>query len=92
MTEPLRKEDTLTTADIAADRRTTGPALVNEIIDREQQISHEEVRGSVKPRTPLFTESESRDFGSQWDTIQTGFVDEPRQAVQGAPTRSLRML
>lgn len=33
---------------------------------------------------PLFSEAEMRDFRSQWNEIQTGFVDEPRRAVQGA--------
>jgi len=33
---------------------------------------------------PLFSEAEMRDFRSQWNSVQTGFVDEPRCAVQGA--------
>ena len=33
---------------------------------------------------PLFSESEMRDFRSQWSQIQTGFVDEPRRTVEGA--------
>jgi hypothetical protein len=34
--------------------------------------------------TPLFQENEAQDLRSRWDAIQTGFVDEPRQAVQRA--------
>jgi hypothetical protein len=33
---------------------------------------------------PLFLEDVANDFRSRWDRIQTGFVDEPRQAVQQA--------
>jgi len=32
----------------------------------------------------LFPENESRDFHERWTDIQTGFVDEPRQAVERA--------
>jgi|SRR5579871_3855755 len=35
-------------------------------------------------RTPLFTEEQARGFRSRWDGIQTGFVDEPRHAVEQA--------
>ena len=33
---------------------------------------------------PLFSPEEAKDFRAQWDAIQVGFVDEPRQAVQQA--------
>ena len=34
--------------------------------------------------TPLFSPEEAKNFRAQWDAIQVGFVDEPRQAVQQA--------
>ncbi len=34
--------------------------------------------------TPLFSPNEAKDFRARWDTIQAGFVDEPRGAVEGA--------
>ncbi len=34
--------------------------------------------------TPLFPEDELRDLQAKWNDIQTGFVDEPRIAVQHA--------
>jgi hypothetical protein len=34
--------------------------------------------------TPLFPEDQLRDLQSRWNNIQTGFVDEPRTAVQDA--------
>jgi hypothetical protein len=33
---------------------------------------------------PLFHDTEAKDFQSRWDKIQTGFVDEPRKAVEEA--------
>jgi|SRR5882762_9822768 hypothetical protein len=33
---------------------------------------------------PLFAANEAQDFRSKWEKIQTGFVDEPRKAVQEA--------
>jgi hypothetical protein len=34
--------------------------------------------------TPLFSPNEAKDFHARWDTIQAGFVDEPRQVVERA--------
>ena len=34
--------------------------------------------------TPLFGGTESEEFRHRWQDIQTGFVDEPRQAVERA--------
>jgi hypothetical protein len=33
---------------------------------------------------PLFSPEEAKEFRSRWDTIQGGFVDEPRRAVEQA--------
>jgi len=33
---------------------------------------------------PLFSSEEAKDFRARWDTIQGGFVDEPRRAVEQA--------
>jgi hypothetical protein len=35
-------------------------------------------------RAQLFQETDLHDFRSRWDSIQTGFVDEPRTAVEKA--------
>ncbi len=37
-------------------------------------------------RTPLFAADLAASFRSRWQDIQTGFVDEPRQAVEHADT------
>jgi mRNA-degrading endonuclease toxin of MazEF toxin-antitoxin module len=34
--------------------------------------------------TPLFPDEQLRDLQARWDDIQTGFVDEPRSAVERA--------
>ncbi len=34
--------------------------------------------------TPLFSDSDQRDLRARWSNVQTGFVDEPRRAVQEA--------
>ena len=34
--------------------------------------------------TPLFSPDEAKEFRVRWDTIQGGFVDEPRRAVEQA--------
>ena len=33
---------------------------------------------------PLFSAEEAKEFRARWDTIQGGFVDEPRRAVEQA--------
>jgi hypothetical protein len=33
---------------------------------------------------PLFSQEEARNLRTKWDTIQVGFVDEPRRAVEDA--------
>ena len=33
---------------------------------------------------PLFHDEEGRGFRSRWEAVQTGFVDEPRAAVEQA--------
>lgn len=39
---------------------------------------------SAGENTPLFPSNELQDFQGRWDRIQTGFVDQPRQAVRDA--------
>jgi hypothetical protein len=39
---------------------------------------------SQEPNLPLFAQNETQDFRSRWERIQSGFVDEPRKAVEQA--------
>jgi hypothetical protein len=83
MAELKRKEEELTTAELASygipQKQPDGPKLVTgqgpETLDRAPAVSEP---------MPLFSESEIGDFRSQWRKIQTAFVDEPRRTVEGA--------
>jgi hypothetical protein len=33
---------------------------------------------------PLFAQNDAQDFRTRWEKIQSGFVDEPRKAVEDA--------
>jgi len=66
--ERVMEEEHITTAD-----------LVNAQDRREEQRpTQEENMG------PLLPQNEVQEFRSRWDRVQTGFVDEPRTAVQQA--------
>ena len=41
-------------------------------------------RAQEEERVALFTSNEAADLRSRWDSIQVGFVDEPRKAVEEA--------
>ena len=83
MAELKRKEDELTSAELAsygvAPKQPDGPKLVKtdepETLDRAVAVSEP---------MPLFSESEMGEFRSQWSKIQSGFVDEPRRTVEDA--------
>jgi hypothetical protein len=83
MAELKRKEEELTTAELASygipQKQPDRPKLVTgqgpETLDRPPVVPEP---------IPLFSESEMGDFRSQRSKIQTGFVDEPRQTVEGA--------
>ena len=51
----------------------------NRVVEREGGAAVAEDR-----RMALFPEEEGRGFHTRWDAIQTGFVDEPRAAVEQA--------
>ncbi len=89
MVPPNKKK--LTTADMARTENlsrdeefTDHHGADNEPIDthtdlhRAPQAAHDE-----KP-SPLLAEDREKDFRARWQSIQTEFVDEPRQAVEKA--------
>src|SRR5579863_5937459 len=107
MAELKRKEDQLTTADLAgrSDIQTKTPREIHEVEDPakpkpvKSDLSPTEARERVAPTTPgqparsaqddltssaLFSESDVDDLRSRWSNVQTGFVDEPRRAVEEA--------
>jgi hypothetical protein len=84
MAELKTKEEQLATADTARydiipPEQSEGPKLV-----KGQKPETLERTATISEPTPLFSESEMGDFRSQWSSVQTGFVDEPRRAVDGA--------
>jgi hypothetical protein len=78
----------------AAAASTAGIANAGRPSSSEQQTpAPYESRAAAEPaaaapngsgRAPLFDESASGDLRRRWDGIQTGFVDEPRGAVEQA--------
>jgi len=87
MAQPLRKDEPqfdndqeLTTADLAQGKR---PGSTQEM--RPQPVTMG--GGGIEERTensPLFPPNELEDLRTRWKDIQTGFVDEPRKAVEQA--------
>jgi len=94
MATPLRKDEPefddnneqITTADLAQGKR---PASAGEVrgpqsVGREQESRGSDLATRGNNATPLFPESELEDLRIRWKEIQTGFVDEPRKAVEQA--------
>jgi hypothetical protein len=57
--------------------------------DTELHDEPQAARTAAPPREPeehvaLFADDETRGFRARWEAIQTGFVDEPRAAVEQA--------
>ncbi|MFL6302770.1 MAG: hypothetical protein ACJ72H_04445 [Candidatus Sulfotelmatobacter sp.] len=86
MAQPLRKDEAqfdneeITTADLAQGKR---PANTQEMRPQPATMSGgraEQADGS----TQLFPSNELQDLRTRWKDIQTGFVDEPRKAVEQA--------
>jgi hypothetical protein len=81
-TASLDRED-VSTADLAGRDDTHGTAGVA----RDQEPRPERVSGRDEgdERTePLFPPQETQELRDHWHSIQAGFVDEPRKAVEAA--------
>jgi hypothetical protein len=87
-TEPHEEEEQLSTADMAA----VGERPIPERDRLKEGVKPTD--GRAKPpaepgaapayAAPLFPEQDAQPLRSRWDTIQTTFVDNPRQAVEQA--------
>lgn len=97
MTMPLRKDqaeaEQLTTADLAGTRNANDVAQTDVEAGRPKPVRSErnaDVQAESRPgsaaadSTPLFPDDQLKDLQARWDDIQTGFVDEPRSAVEHA--------
>jgi hypothetical protein len=67
------------TRDVARETRRADERVTTEERERVDDRQMADDR-----RTPIFAGGEADGFRTQWDAIQTGFVDEPRKAVQEA--------
>src|SRR5215813_9489682 len=84
--------ESLTTAEIAAAARrqpSQDPGGLNRIRDDEDSEGMEMNKGNGDSTpgegfAPLFDEGALADLRSRWSGVQTGFVDDPRRAVQQA--------
>ena len=89
--EPTREELGIPTArgtaeriaNRAADDTVDGERVVERDIQRDmpRNATHDQKDAE---RTALFEQSVLSEFNTRWTDIQTGFVDEPRRAVQQA--------
>jgi hypothetical protein len=75
----MREEKKLSTSDIAAADRQEGPA---QTADDLAPAATE--RATAEAPAPLFANEDAAGYRTRWSAIQTGFVDEPRKAVEEA--------
>lgn len=56
--------------------------------DDREVVERGEVRGeggtATEPEAPLFSPEETDQLRTRWESVQAGFVDEPRRAVEEA--------
>jgi hypothetical protein len=72
-------EETLTTADLAGGNSQTIERPEVAAAETASQPAHAEERVE-----PLFPAKDADELRTRWDSIQAGFVDEPRKAVEEA--------
>lgn len=90
----VEKKRALTTADLAAVSRPVdvkpgpGPARRREYEEeprpKKEEPAPAKAAGEPQEGHPLFAEPETKEFRSEWEGIQIGFVDEPRKSVERA--------
>ena len=77
MPKSAAESSPLTTADMAnAPQRRETPAGTESVMRN--------AGGSGTSRAPLFDSNQDQTFRARWVEVQTGFVDEPRHAVEEA--------
>ncbi|MCM2253651.1 MAG: hypothetical protein NDJ19_14925 [Ramlibacter sp.] len=89
--EEQEKDRTVTTADAAEPAAGMRPEAGREAAREQQRRIDEDPQqvgddaGSADGRlAALFPPEAAGDFRARWDTVQIGFVDDPRQAVRQA--------
>jgi len=66
-----------------ADRETTERDRRDEVAD-DIRAEEADTGATATTSEPLFAGEQSEEFRARWETVQTGFVDEPRRAVEQA--------
>ena len=99
MTIPFRRDDAeteeLTTADLAKTQNRVEDSETEIEARRMKPVRSDRTAAEtvssrqggspmVADATPLFPDDQLRELQARWNDIQTGFVDEPRSAVQRA--------
>jgi hypothetical protein len=74
----------VTTEDLGAARSPAAGTEGIAKIGKERPIERGGDGGREPELSPLFSGDKERDFRTKWHNIQTGFVDEPRHAVEEA--------
>jgi hypothetical protein len=83
--KPLSARDIVNADPRPASERTTTPASETPVAQEPPRSSIEASRSMAEPgHDLLFPSEESTGYRSRWEAIQTGFVDEPRAAVEQA--------
>jgi hypothetical protein len=72
--------DKLTTSDIAG----AAPSAPDAGPARERDDEPQQPRMTDEKPEPLFATGDASGYRTRWSAIQTGFVDEPRKAVEEA--------
>lgn len=81
----MSTEDNLSTSDLAAADRSGARGTAAETTANGATPGGDALgEGEAPGQTALFSQGDSTGFRDRWTDIQTGFVDEPRQAVEQA--------
>jgi len=86
-----QNSERMSTADLAASADRNRDSRLGGGYDTDQQNNLDSTnregvsdRSDDSTRTPLFPSTQTEQFRSRWTSIQSAFVDEPRQAVESA--------
>jgi hypothetical protein len=80
-----RREQPLTTADVASATERPAQEPPARVEPRPTPAGPTDGKARAESEaTPLFPSGQEQEFRSRWNEIQTGFVDEPRRAVEQA--------
>jgi hypothetical protein len=74
----------LKTADLAAfaDMPPAQQEVERDLNEPVLDLHNTDVRTEKKQLAPLFLPDVAKEFRARWDSVQIGFVDDPRQAVR----------